>query len=293
MAALGAALCFALNNVALHIAFRKSNPEAAMVVNNLIGTVVFGVAALVAWRADTLPPMSWAAMGWFALGALGVMAAGRWLEMVAIRLLGPSRTASARLVDPMAAIGWSLLVLREGVGLTALVGIALVLIALHFLFKDMRGAPQQAGAGQVPWLGLAAALGATLSITGGHTARKLGLRLLPSPLLGTAVAFLLTNVFYVVTAFFSRAMRERVLQLRWSHMGPLLVNGACSAAANYLTFVAVLHAPLPVALTLRHTAPWWTMALSLFLLRGERVQSRWVAVSAAVGLAGVWLIVSA
>ncbi|MFO7173210.1 MAG: EamA family transporter [Bacillota bacterium] len=285
-----AAFSFALWNLYLQRGLERggTGPAALLALTLAISGSFLPVVAAAGARG-ALPPLDPRGLGWFALAGLMTGAVGPVLATHATRSIGAARTTAIRLLDPFFALCISVLFLGERLRAGALAGIGLIALALGLLQRD----GQEGGTpGRGMSVGTALAVAASLAFTLGSVARKAGLSLLPSAWVAGALEGLtgLAAVLVSLTAgrrwsegraAFSRAC----LDLWWS--------GLAAAAGTLFLNLALQRVPVPVAVALRNTSPWFALVLVPRLLGGTHRPGRWMWVSTGLLTAGMVLILAA
>lgn len=285
-----AALSFALWNIFLQRGLeRGAAPRLALLTMSLAITASFLPLSVWLGYRRALPALHARGLGLFLLAGVLTAGLGPFLAAHATRRIGAARTTALRLLDPFFAFVIAWVFLGERVGARAAAGIALIAAALLLLGLDAR---QTAAADPGPERvrGIAFAVGASLFFTLGSIARKLGLGVVPSAVVagaGEGVAGLLV----LVPALLTRAAWAEVGALRRRPHPDLWISGFASAAGTLFLNMALQRVPVPVAVALRNTSPWFALLLVPLLIGREQRPGRWIWASTALLTAGMLLIV--
>lgn len=270
---------------------------------------------LVVWEAAAgrLPPLRWQGLAWFAAAGLCTGAVGPWHATQATRRIGASRTTGLRLLDPFFAYAIAVLFLGEHLRPLAALGVGLIALALWLLRLDGRPSPaapaRPAGTGVAPGpagasvgsggsaapvslAGLAFGVGASLFFTLGSVTRKLGLALVPSPIVASFMEGL-TGLLVVAPTLLGAGGRQDAAAAFRRESRDLWLSGLAAAAGTLSLNTALWHVPVPVAVALRNTSPWFTLLLVPFVLGSDRRPGRWTWVGTALLTAGMLAILVA
>lgn len=285
-----AALSFALWNIYLQRGLEKGGgPRLSMLTLSLSVTAAFLPLALWLGGRGALPPVTAAGAAWFLVAGLLTAAAGPLCAAHATRRIGATRTTALRLLDPFFAYLLAFLFLGERLGGRAVGGIVLIVAALLLLRLD--GRRSAAGSGGGVAAGVAFAVAASLFFTLGSVARKAGLGSVPSAVVagaGEGVAGLLAVLPAIAAGRawgeLRAAFRPEALDLWWS--------GLSAAAGTLFLNLALQRAPVPVAVALRNTSPWFALVLVPLLIGREHRPGPWIWASTALLTAGMLLIVT-
>lgn len=284
-----AAFSFALWNLYLQRGLERGGTgPAALLALTLAITGSFLPVVAVAGVQGALPPLDPRGLGWFALAGLMTGAVGPVLATHATRSIGAARTTAIRLLDPFFALCISVLFLGERLRTGDLAGIGLIALALGMLQRDGQegGAPGQGTAGT----GLAVA--ASLAFTLGSVARKAGLSLLPSAWVAGALEGLTGLAAVLASLTAGRRWPEGRAAFSRAHLD-LWWSGLAAAAGTLFLNLALQRVPVPVAVALRNTSPWFALVLLPRLLGGARRPGRWMWLSTRLLTAGMVLILVA
>jgi drug/metabolite transporter (DMT)-like permease len=290
-AALLAAFAFALWGVFLQRGLARGAPPRLALLTLALAeiTCFFPATLLLAYRA-ALPPLAARPLALFALAGLLATGVGSALATQATRLLGAARTAAIRLLDPFFAFAIAALFLHESLAPRAILGVAILVLALFLLQMDARRARAMAESGEQA-RGIALAVAASLAFTTGSVVRKAGLVLLPSAVVAAACEGVAGTVA-IGGALLLVAGRGGFAGLRGPGAADIWRSGFAAAMGTLLLNVALARTAVPVAVALRNTSPWFTLLLVPLLLGAHHRATRYVWWSTGLLTVGMLLIVS-
>lgn len=283
LAAFLAATCWAVSNIFLQLAFRSPalRPyhavQLAAVTNAAMLWAAVGIAALLG-RAPTI---HWGGVAVFALSGLLGPLLGRWFSTSSIQSIGAARHAALKPTLPLFGLMWGLALLRETVAPRVLLGISLVILGLSLVVTE------RTAGGRGPLRGYVLGVLANLSYALSQTVRRWGLLIMPSPLVGSAVATLAAAVVNRPTGLFGpRGLRVLPRpNFLWLTGYAVMLTGSM-----FLTFYALTVSPVAIVTALGTMETLLTMVLAhIFLERSARVTRRLV-VSALVATVGALLV---
>lgn len=286
-----AALSFALWNIFMQRAFDRGHRSNVLfaVVNITVAGLFVPVVLTLAWRG-ALPPIDPRGMLFFTLAGMMTGAVGPFHSAHATRRIGVTYTTSLRLLDPFFAFVIAFIALGERVTGRVATGVALVVGALLLLQFDRRRKAAAADESAHTLQGVGFGIAASISFTIGSTARKAGLLLAPSAFLAAAME----GIVGLATVLPSLRTREDWRSLR-AAFGPgtadMWLSGLTTAAGTLCLNLALQSLPVPVAVALRNTSPWFALLLVPLLLGGTLRPGRWIWASTALLTAGMLLIV--
>lgn len=282
-----AALSFALWNIYLQRGMaRGGTPRLSLLaLSGAVAGSFLPVALALAGRR-ALPPLHPAGVGWFLGAGLLTAAVGPWFAAHATQRIGASRTTALRLLDPFFAYAIATLFLGERLSARATAGVALIGLALALLQLDRR---EGTAAGPGHLAGTAFAALASLWFTIGSVARKLGLEQVPSPFVAGTLEGLAGLGVVVAWAATTGAWGELRQGFRRQH-ADLWWSGLAAAFGTLFLNLALQRVPVPVAVALRNTAPWFALLLVPLLLGRQHRPGRWVWASTALLTLGMLLI---
>lgn len=286
-----AALSFALWNIYLQRGLEKGG-GARLSLFTLTLSVAAAFLPLTLWAGwlGALPPLRAAGLLWFLAAGLMTAALGPLFSAHATRRIGATGTSALRLLDPFFAFAIAALFLGERLTLGALAGIGLILVALALLQADRRESAAGSGGGSGRAAGVAFAAAASLTFTLGSVTRKLGLNAVPSVLVaGTGEA--LGGLLVLLPALAARGARGELRQAFRRERLDLWYAGGAAAIGTLFLNLALQRLPVPIAVALRNTTPWFALLLVPALIGRHQRAGRWMWASTALLTVGMLLIV--
>lgn len=237
------ALAFLFMNRAQQAGVKRGNELLAVTLINLVCTLSILVLQFGTGRFGGLPPFSWTAIGWFSLAGLLASFGGRYMVLIAMKHIGPSRAAAFKSFAPVvtAVAAWALL----GQPLNAPIGLAALLlgIGLWLLNNQLKGKQNKPlSDGSSPNLALGWALGsASAACWGlGYIARRLGLDAMPSPVVGIIISALITCAILLTLNRKSMGWPNGLAYFGPTEtLPPLLLAGLLSTAGQLAAFSAL------------------------------------------------------
>ncbi len=234
------ALAFLFMNQAQMRGVRRGNELLAVTLINLLVSMLILTWQAISGSFGGIPAFSAVAIGWFIAGGVLSSFGGRYLVVIAMKHIGPSRAAAFKSFAPVvtAVAAWILL----GQTLSLQIGAAALLLSaglwlLNTQIKGKSQGPLISGNLTLGWmLGGASALCWGL----GYIARKLGLEVMPAPALGVAVAALVTASILITMNY-----RQFGLPNGLAYFGeppswpPMLFAGLLSTAGQIAAFSAL------------------------------------------------------
>ncbi|RLA14278.1 MAG: hypothetical protein DRQ52_04580 [Gammaproteobacteria bacterium] len=266
------ALAFLFINRAQLAGVKRGHELLAVTLINLICTLIILAFQIGTGRFGGLPSLSWQAIGWFLLAGLLSSFGGRYLVLIAMKHIGPSRAAAFKSFAPVvtAVAGWVLLgqPIDRQIGLAAL----LLSVGLWLLNNQLKGKKATPGITNNHSLGWVLGGASAVCWGLGYIARRLGLEAMPSPVVGVIIAAL-------VTATIMLTMNRKTMGWPSSlaYFGPpasllpMLFAGLLSTAGQLAAFSALqLMENTAVAVILISLDPLFMLMLSRLIVgKGE------------------------
>jgi len=225
------------------------------------------------WRS----PMLWQ----FAIIGLAFPAAGQWLQLRSVGVVGPSLTASLGALTPLCSVTIGVMWLDEAVELHTALGVFLMVGAVALASWSPKGVKR----GWPLWA-ISFPLGAALARGLAQPGLKDGLSQLPSPffalLIGSTVSTLVLGFMWLRHRARGRMQLGRGAK-RFVIVGVL--NGIGILSLNAALGLGALAVVSPII----STTPLWTLALSVLVFRREILGWRHLAVALMV-VAGAIMI---
>ncbi len=278
---------FAAGTILVRVGQRHRKTDDGMFMTVLVNTLVLGLVA------STATAPVWNAPGIAALVAGGMLGTvgGRFFNLRAVRLIGPSRANAFITGTPaVAAItGW--IVLQERLTVLEGLGGMIVITGLLWLVKGRTGgSTAEMDGGATPLTHYLVAAAAPTFFGTAFVVRKWGLERYPSSvigaLLGAASAFALIVAIDMARGRTSDVARVNLRNVPWWFVGA----GVATSAALLCQFTAFSYLPAWVVGILQSTQGLWTIAMSYLLLRGDERIDRNVVGSVILVVSGVALI---
>ncbi len=287
LSAIGAALAFAIWNLYLQRGLEKGGgPQLTSLTLSVSLVVTCLPLTLWLWWQGALPPLPLSGVGWMFVAGLLTAGVGPFHSTHATRRIGAVRTTSLRLLDPFFAFAIAYLFLHEGLTAGAIAGVVLIVAALALLQLDRKEAAARTASPR----GVAFAVAASLYFTVGSVLRKLGLTAIPSAIVASLIEGLSGLVVVLLTLAVSRdlsGLREALRPDRRDFWR----SGLAAAAGSFLIALALQRIPVPIAVALRNTSPWFALVLVPVLIGAQHRPGRWVWMSTALLTVGMLLIV--
>jgi len=270
------ALAFLFMNRSQLAGAKRGNVLLAVTLVNLTCTLVVLGFQIGTGSISGLPPLGWNAIGWFVLAGILSSFGGRYLVLIAMKHIGPSRAAAFKSFAPVvtAVGGWALL----GQSLDWQIGLAALLLGagLWLLNSQLKGKNASAGShGEGQKLTLGWTLGGASAVCWGlgYIARRLGLEAMPSPVIGVIIAALVTTSIVLT-------MNRKTMGFPTSlayfgptvSLPPLLFAGLLSTGGQLAAFSALqLMENTAVAVILISLDPLFMLMLSRLIIGKNEV----------------------
>jgi drug/metabolite transporter (DMT)-like permease len=289
--AVAAAFSFALWNIFLQRGLeRGASPRQALLT---MGFAIAGVALpFVIWSTvqGNLPPVDPRGLAYFAGAGLMSALVAPFHTAHATRRIGAVQTTSLRLLDPFFAFGIGLLFLGEQMAGRAMGGVLLIICALGMLQLGGRQ-PGTGGWRTGSMTGLLFAVGASFWFTVASVLRKGGLGLLPAPAVSVLIEGM-AGIVLMLPAVLPAKHRHELKAVFTAHRLDLWFSGLGAAGGTFLLNIALQSLPVPVAVALRNTSPWFALLLVPAILGSTHRPGRWTWASTLLLTAGMLLIVT-
>ncbi|MEL0082179.1 MAG: EamA family transporter [Gammaproteobacteria bacterium] len=231
---------FLFMNRAQQAGVKRGNELLAVTLINLVCTLLILAVQVTTGSLGGLPAFSLTAVGWFLVAGLLSSFGGRYMVLIAMKHIGPSRAAAFKSFAPVVAAvgGWALLgqVLDTQIGLAAL----LLGAGLWLLNNQLKGNGTATGNQQNLLLGWVLGGGSAVCWGLGYIARRFGLEAMPSPVVGVILAALVTTTIMLL-------MNRKTMgwPTRLAYFGPpkslwlLLIAGLLSTGGQLAAFLAL------------------------------------------------------
>jgi drug/metabolite transporter (DMT)-like permease len=277
--AFAAALCLAVAMITTRQGLRYAAPAAGAAIGVPSSTLLFW--CLAPFMLD-FGEFDFAAAGVFALVGLFFPAAVTLLTYTGNQRMGPTITSAVSCTTPLFALAGAVLFLGEGLTPGNVLGTGAIVLGMLALTWG-------GGARARDWP--LWALGLTFAAAGlralAQVATKAGLALWSSPYAATLIGYTVSAMVILLA-----------LRLRGPR-GPtdrratpwFFATGILNGASLFLMYTALARGKVALVSPIVATYPLLTLALSMFILRQERVHKR-VALGAALTVAGVAVLLA-
>jgi uncharacterized membrane protein len=249
------AFCYGLNAVLIRKGMKNSNPLTGTFVAALVQVLI--MLGLTILFPSTL---SWTGIAFFVAAGILAGTLGRLTNYMSIERLGVPISASVIGSSPLFSMIFAVLLIGEEVTMAVLIGTVLVVVGIVFtrIRKDEGNITKSSFI--LPLLA-AAFYGASSPV------RKIGLNILPEPVLGSLVGAAASFVFF--SAYFATGRGRNTLKLHKDSIGYFAVSGIIVSIGWISMFTAQMAGSVSVVSTLIATNPLFSLVLSLILLRGS------------------------
>ena len=286
-AALGTAFCWSFATLLFTRAARRVGAFTLNLTRITLALVILTVLILVTRGFEWAPEAQARNLVLLALSGIVGLTLGDWAYFGAFVSIGPRMTTLFMTLAPPFSAAIAVPLLRERLGGTALLGMALTLLGVIFVVLDRRNAVIPRGH---------RIRGATLAVLGslgqavGLNLSKLGMGSVVDPLPATAIRMAAgTAGIWIVAFAFRRALGvPRLVRDRNACLWTLGATIFGPVLGISLSLVAVRHTETGIAATLMATTPILVLPLLVFLEK-EQVSARAI-VGTVIAVAGVALL---
>ncbi len=274
---LTAGVCFSIASIFARFGMRLRERDDGLFMSVLVNLLILGALTLLV----DMP--AWDGTGVAALAVGGVLGTfgGRWANLRAIRLIGPSRANALLTGGPLVAAigGW--FVLDESISLLSGVGGAMVLFGIFRIVRSrttaqtIQSLASSPPASTPPNLekkasgGFAIALLAPVLFGLAFVVRKWGLDFYPTAVggafIGAVAGMSVQLLMDISTGQLGRRVSENLVNVPWLFVGA----GLFTSAALLSQFFAFQYLPAWVVSLLQGTQVLWTLLIASIVLRRE------------------------
>jgi drug/metabolite transporter (DMT)-like permease len=287
LASLGAALTFGLSTILARRSMSAISPEAGVLVSIVFNVVAFGALATLAAARGLLPAVSPVSVGLFVGGGLAGTLVGRNMSYLSLIRLGAARTTTVRLSNSIFSLVIAYVLLRELPRPVQLVGLVAVTLGLWISLRPAEAVdPISRRAADAR--GVLIALGSAAAFALGDTARRAGLHLTPSPVLGAAIGATAALAAHLTWSIFHRSARWPPPAALWRF--DVLASAALNTAAILLLYTGLRYAPVAIVSVLYNLQVLVVLATGPLVLRGMERVTPWLLAGALLALIGTGLI---
>ena len=307
--ALVGATAFSFMNILIRLGSRYGTRDNGLRATLIVNVVVFTVLLAVLTAVGRGITLSAEGVGAFALAGLFATFVGRYTLFAAIGRIGAARATAIKNATPLVSVSLAIGFLGEVLSLLAALGMALVMLGLCLLLREVR-THRTAGEGldeQLPEAGAARAMrvarpgrhellagvamagAAALAFGTGHAFRKVGIDVLPDPVLGATIG---SWVALVVSLGLSGIRGELggFVTVVGSFRSSFWLAGAAGAAGQLCFFSALVFAPLSHVAVVAASETVITALLAALLIRHAERVTRQVILPAVLVFGGSALI---
>ncbi len=262
------AFCYGLSHVLVRMGIRNSNPLTATLITSLIQVLIMSGMLLFS------PPsqLIWTGIALFAASGILASTLGRLFNYMSIARLGVPTSASIVGSNPVFSMFFAVFLVGEEITGSILIGTMLVVIGVALITSGNQG-------GRFSLKKTAVLLPLLSAIFYGASApvRKIGLSLLPEPILGALVGSAVTLVIFSVAGI-SPGNTQTKVRLHRGGIGYFTMGGVALSLGWVCMFTALLAGKVSVVSTIIGTNPLFSLLLSLILLRSsEKINNRVIA----------------
>jgi drug/metabolite transporter (DMT)-like permease len=288
IAGLGAAVSLGLSTVLARRFMPAVPPEAGVLVSIVANVVAFGLAAVGMALWGRLPALAPQSVLLFASGGLLGTLVGRNLSYLSLNRLGASLTVTVRLSNAIFSLFIALVLLGEFPRLVQVLGMVAVTLGLWLSvqpFDPPDGVHRKIDPG-----GVLMALASAAAFALGDTARRAGLHLTPSPIVGAAIGATTAMLAHLAWSIFNRAARwPPGAALRRFDVG---ASAALNTVAILLLYIGLQHAPVAIVSVLYNLQVLVVLLAGPLILREQERFSTKIAAGALLAMAGTTLILT-
>ncbi|HJM43232.1 MAG: DMT family transporter [Nitrospinota bacterium] len=290
LAALIAALFYALSDVCLRNALRFATPISACIAMAAVECAGFTALAVAGglFSALTLTGLLWFVLAGFLNPVLFLT-----FYLLGIQRIGVARSAPIKGSGPIFATAFAVAVMGERLTPFHYLGIGLVVAGIVTISAE-KPQSRPAASGKLSAWGSGAVFPLLAGVSAGIASNifKISMTHVPSPLLGAWVGVTEGLLFYPILAFlFPRENRFRFDARRaWPWIVPA---GLTAMVSLYSVFYAVSLGQVPIVFTLVQTSPLFVILFSILMLRRlERVTRRVIFGGLLTVGGGAWVILA-
>jgi len=270
LALLGAFL-FASGVVLVRKGLVEANYLSALMIINLIGTIVFWIFSLLLVPLNSVNPIS---ILFFALAGLFAPGLGRLTYYKGMETLGASINASIFATYPLFSSLIAVLMLGEHPSLGIWAGTICITCGVLFIERSVYGSSVKSASQRKAELALP--LSSAIVIGFSFILRKMGLNAYNEPIVAVAIAYLSALCLYTLLSALSTTMRRSIslsrenLQLFWKPGLILCVGHLCS-------YYALRYGDVSLVSPLMNVESFFIFILAYIFLRGlEKITDKLV-----------------
>jgi len=283
--ALLSAVFFAGEALCVRLSLRGSTAATATVVS--IGTNITALWVVSA-AGGSLQHLLTSASLVFLMAGVFAPAMARLTYYKSINLIGVARAAVLSNTTPLFAAMLAVPVLGERLTWPVGVGTVLVVAGVALAIRPGAEPPSTHSTGRRLTTGGLLALNTAVMASVSFMLRKIGLRLLPDPVLGAALT--VTGSLVVLVPYIAARWKDEPLRASRGSLVWLIASGLLTTGGFLAYYLALSLGDVVVVTPLSNTTPLFVVALLSAFRQVERVTAH-IVVGAALTVAGVLLIV--
>jgi len=278
---------YSLNYIFLQMGMRYSKQDDNGLFINLAFNVIFlGIlyVIIVVVRQD---PLEWSIYGVLAFIVAGLLSSffGRGTLFSGIRRIGSSRAVGIKNSAPVVTILIAVLFLGESLTIWSGLGMLIILLGLFFFIREQWFSPgtQQKGG----WTGFLLAGISAFCFGMGQAFRKIGVRYLPDPVLGSLIGTCVALLLYGCIAVFREQIRTSLVeQIRKINLYYILSSiTICLGLLSF--FGAILFTQVAYVSAVAGIEPVLTVILAYLFLKRQEKLDRMTVISAVLMFSGI------
>lgn len=270
----------------MRLGLRESNAATATIIS-----IVTNMSAL--WLASagrgSLAHLLAPATPVFLLAGMFAPALARLTYYESINLIGVARAATISNTTPLFSAVLAVPVLGEDLTWRIAAGTLLIVLGVVLAVRQEGGATAAGDGGRSLTTGALLALNTAVMASISFMLRKIGLRMLPDPVLGAALT--VTGSLVVLVPYVSTRRRREPLRAARGSFIWLMAGGLLSTGGFLAYYLALSLGDVVRVTPLSNTTPLFAVALLYTFRQVEQVTAR-TAVGAVLAVAGVLLVVS-
>jgi len=224
----------------------------------------------------------------FLLAGMFAPALARLTYYESINLIGVARAATISNTTPIFSAMLAVPVLGEDLSWGTAAGTVLVVVGVVLAVRQEGGTPPEGSAGRSLTTGALLALNTAVMASISFMLRKIGLRMLPDPVLGAALT--VTGSLVVLIPYISARWRREPLRAARGSLIWLIAGGLLSTGGFLAYYLALSLGDVVRVTPLSNTTPLFAVLL-LYLFRQVEKVTAATTVGAALAVAGVLLVV--
>ena len=262
--ALAASVIFAIGVQFQHLGLTRVGSRSGAAISIFSSMVLYWLVS--PWMLDGA---HWSHPAVFLFVAIGLFrpALSANLAVAGMRHLGPTLATTLSSVSPVFSVAMGVLWLGEALNWATVLGTAGIIAAVAMLAKRDSKIP-------VTWplwaLALPVAAAAVRSI--GHVLSKIGMESIPDPYFAGLVGFAVSTMVMLVV----QKLKPEPQRIRWRSREPywFVLGGATMGIALLCLNTALMRGELVTVIPIVATSPVFTMLLSIYVFRKEKLTPR-------------------